>query len=130
MIEKYKGNKDFLKMSNATIRDTSLSLEARGLLAVILSFPENYNITNAELVELSGLSKRTINRLLLELESSGRYFSTKKVGGAKRVEWERNFYDLSATSGAYKKTYSKRQYKRQYKRQKGKPLVFDSRFTN
>ncbi|MDO4317220.1 MAG: helix-turn-helix domain-containing protein [Lachnospiraceae bacterium] len=53
------------------LRDSGLSLRAKGLLATMLSYPEGRRVTADTWAELSGGSIRTIYNVIKELEKKG-----------------------------------------------------------
>lgn len=70
-IIRAKHNKDFTQINNATLREKGLSLRARGLLAYMLSFPDNWEFSVCNIVAETGESDRTVRRILAELEKQG-----------------------------------------------------------
>lgn len=70
-IIRAKHNKDFTQIKNATLREKGLSLRARGLLAYMLSFPDNWEFSVCNIVAETGESDRTVRRILAELEKQG-----------------------------------------------------------
>lgn len=64
-------NKDYTVMSNYHLRDSSLSLKAKGLLSQMLSLPEGWDYTLSGLAEINKESKDAIRSAVNELEQSG-----------------------------------------------------------
>ena len=77
-IIRAKHNKDFTQINNATLREKGLSLRARGLLAYMLSFPDNWEFSVCNIVAETGESEYMINKTLSELEKAG-FFSRIRV---------------------------------------------------
>lgn len=77
-IIRSKHNKDFTQINNATLREKGLSLRARGLLAYMLSFPDNWEFSVCNIVAETGESEYMINKTLSELEKAG-FFSRIRV---------------------------------------------------
>lgn len=89
---------NYSAIKNETLRDASLSWEARGLLAYLLSRPDNWQIS---VVDLTKQSKhqgiKVIRRLLKELESRG-YVERKRVTGDDgRFVWTSVVYESPST---------------------------------
>jgi len=75
-------NKDYTVMSNHHLRNTYLSLKAKGLLSLMLSLPENWDYTLHGLayISLDGLS--SIRAAVGELESAG-YLKRRRLRNNK-----------------------------------------------
>ena len=63
--------KDFTVMSNHHLRNSELSLKAKGLLSQMLSLPENWDYTLAGLSNINRESKDAIRSAINELERAG-----------------------------------------------------------
>ena len=63
--------KDYTVMSNYHLRDTNLSLKAKGLLSQMLSLPEGWDYTLAGLAAINRESKDAIRSAVNELEQAG-----------------------------------------------------------
>lgn len=59
--------KPYLMISKATLADHTMSFEARGFLAFLLTKPDNWRIRVDQLAEETGLSQATVYRLLNKL---------------------------------------------------------------
>ena len=70
-------NNNFSIVSNAIIRDTNLSLKARGLLILMLSLPDCWQFSIKGLATLSGEGNDSIRGGIKELEEVG-YLSRKR----------------------------------------------------
>ena len=64
-------NKNYTVMSNFHLRDERLSLKAKGLLAMILSLPDDWKYSIEGLASISKESRSSINSGLKELEAAG-----------------------------------------------------------
>ena len=64
-------SRDYTVMSNYHLRDTSLSLKAKGLLSQMLSLPEGWDYTLSGLSEINRESKDAIRSAVNELEKAG-----------------------------------------------------------
>lgn len=68
---------DYTVMSNAHLRDKSLSLKGKGLLSVMLSLPDDWEYTIAGLVAISKENETAIKSTLDELKKCGYLVVTK-----------------------------------------------------
>lgn len=64
--------KDFTIMSNHHLRNTELSLKAKGLLSLMLSLPEDWDYTTKGLAHICKDGVDSITTALKELERHGR----------------------------------------------------------
>lgn len=71
-------NRNYITMSNFHLRDDRLSMEAKGLMSVILSFPDNWNNSIKEIEEICKENKLFIESTLKELEKYGYIKITKE----------------------------------------------------
>ncbi len=63
--------RDYTVMSNHHLRDTNLSLKAKGLLSMMLSLPEDWNYTTRGLAKICKEGVDAIGAALRELERAG-----------------------------------------------------------
>ena len=70
-IIRAKHNKDFTQINNATLREKGLSLRARGLLAYMLSFPDEWAFSVNSLSENCGETRYAILASIAELRREG-----------------------------------------------------------
>ncbi len=63
--------KDYTVMANFHLRDTSLSLKAKGLLSLMLSLPENWDYTTKGLASICKDGVDSISATVKELEKAG-----------------------------------------------------------
>ena len=68
---KFGRRKPFTTIYNSVIRDTRLSLKARGLFAVMASLPEDWEFTVGGLAKAAGVGKDSIRTTLNELQEIG-----------------------------------------------------------
>lgn len=66
-------------MSNAHLRDTNLSLKAKGLLSVMLSLPEDWDYSITGLVAICKENETEIKATLDELDEFGYLEVTEKM---------------------------------------------------
>ena len=74
--------KDYTVMANHHLRNTKLSLKAKGLLSLMLSLPENWDYTIKGLASICKDGIDSINATIKELESEG-YIKRSRVRNAK-----------------------------------------------
>lgn len=89
-------NKGFTILNNQILRDKRLSMKARGLLAYVLSLPEDWDFTVAGLSVAAGMGKAAVNSGLHELESAG--YLTRRMLRAEDgtfLDIEYTFYEQS-----------------------------------
>lgn len=70
-ILRNRTQKNFTIVSNGILQEKSLSLKERGMLATLLSFPDNWNFTVAGLMEIIPERKDAINNAINSLEKKG-----------------------------------------------------------
>ena len=64
-------DRPYLVVSKETVRDRSVSLEARGFLMFLLAKPDDWQIRPEQIAEECGKNRATIYRLLLKLIDAG-----------------------------------------------------------
>ena len=109
MIKRSEHEKEFTIIANTALRDTRLSAKARGILATILSLPDDWIFSEAGLLTLfpqieekgkckKGNGKKAIKEGLKELEKYG-YLYKRKVMPSKethgRITYEYTFFEQS-----------------------------------
>ena len=87
-ILRIEKNEDYTILPNHVLNDTRLSLEARGLLAYLLSKPNHWRVNSRALVHISPAGRDKIQRILRELERYG-YLERRRVRGeGGKFVWE------------------------------------------
>lgn len=88
--------RQYVAISNDTIRDNRLSFAARGLLAYILSFSNDWVITRSRLIAATGATEYEIKKLMKELTDNG-YCRVVRVprGDRRGTKWQAEFYEVS-----------------------------------
>ena len=89
-------NKDFTVMSNTHLKDTHLSLKAKGLQSVMLALSEDWEYSIQGLVSICKEQETAITSTLNELKEFGyvrveKKYPTKENGG--RIEYIYNIYE-------------------------------------
>jgi hypothetical protein len=80
-ITRAEHKRDYFSMTNAAARDRRLSLEARGLLALMLSHADGY-VMDTKALEAEGIGQWAQDRVLAELSAAG-YAKRERVQRAK-----------------------------------------------
>ena len=84
-------NRNYTTMSNYHLRDTRLSLKAKGLLSVILSLPEDWDYSVHGLSYICKEGTDAIRQAIWELEQAGYIFRSRnrnEKGQLKNAEYE------------------------------------------
>lgn len=92
MVFRVKKTKNYTVMSNYHLRDTRISLKAKGLLSQMLSLPEDWNYTAKGLASINKEHFNTIRAVILELEKAG--YIVRRQKREKSGEWNRMEYDI------------------------------------
>ena len=108
-IYRAEKNKDYTIMSNAHLKDTRLSLKAKGLLSYMLSLPDDWKFSTRGLVSHCREGADAVRVALKELEAAG-YLRRTRIrsgnGSFAEEEWEiheipeKNFSGNTAYGGA------------------------------
>lgn len=70
-VRKHNKDKNFTVIDNGLFKDKRLSLKAKGLMAMLLSFPENWEFSESGLTALSQDGRTSVRSGLVELEKTG-----------------------------------------------------------
>lgn len=73
----YNYEAGYVVMRNTHLQDRSLSLKAKGLLSVMLSYPDGVECSTLGLLPLNRNGKETITTILKELSDKGYVTATK-----------------------------------------------------
>lgn len=83
---------NFQILPNATARDKRLSFRARGLLVLMLSYPENWQFNRDWLArQTDGEGVSAVRTALTELENAG-YLTRRRIRVNGRFDWEHTVY--------------------------------------
>ena len=82
--------RDYTVMSNYHLKDTGLTLKAKGLLSMMLSLPDEWNYTTRGLASICKESVETIGKTLRELEKCG----VSDLQAASGQEWPDHRYRI------------------------------------
>ena len=80
-VYRVERTRDYTVMSNFHLKDTSLSLKAKGLLSMFLSFPEDWNYSTRGLAAICKEGVDAIGSAIKELEKAG-YIIRRQLRGA------------------------------------------------
>ena len=81
-------NREYVVMSNRFLRNKEMSLKAKGLLALCLSLPENWDYSMNGLVAICKENITAVKSALKELEEHGHLKIIKKKGAKGRFVYE------------------------------------------
>ena len=80
-VYRVERTRDYTVMSNFHLKDTDLSLKAKGLLSMFLSFPDNWNYSTRGLAAICKEGVEAIGNTIKELEKAG-YIIRRQLRGA------------------------------------------------
>ena len=80
-VYRVERTRDYTVMSNYHLKDTSLSLKAKGLLSMFLSFPEDWNYSTRGLAAICKEGVDAISTAIRELEKAG-YIIRRQLRGS------------------------------------------------
>lgn len=93
-VFKIHKDENYTVMSNIHLKDSRLSLKAKGLLSVMLSLPENWDYSINGLVAICNQEKEhAVRSALTELKECG-YVEIKKFHINGRYQYEYNVYEV------------------------------------
>ena len=97
-IKRIQKSKNYSIISNEILKRKDLSLKAKGLMSLILSFPDSWELSVNGLVAIVKESKNTIYSILKELNGFG-YVERNRVtdNTGKVVKWELLVYEKPHT---------------------------------
>lgn len=97
-IKRIQKSKNYSIISNEILRRKDLSLKAKGLMSLILSLPDSWDLTVNGLVEIIKESKNTVYSILKELNSFG-YVERNRITDStgKVIKWELIVYEQPHT---------------------------------
>ena len=97
-IKRIQKSKNYSIISNEILRRKDLSLKAKGLMSLILSLPDSWDLTVNGLVEIIKESKNTVYSILKELNKFG-YVERNRITDStgKVIKWELIVYESPHT---------------------------------
>ena len=94
--------KDYTVMSNYHLKESDMSLKAKGLLSLLLSLPDDWNYSISGLVSICKENETAIKNILDELKQFG-YLEITKVypneSKSGRIEYVYNIYEKPKQEG-------------------------------
>lgn len=94
-------NREYVVMNNKFLRNKEMSLKAKGLLALCLSLPDDWDYSINGLVAISKENLTAIRSGLKELEKHGHLKINKKKNEQGRFEYEYVIYETPAIENLY-----------------------------
>lgn len=93
MIETFKvsKNKHYIAMSNYHLTDPRLSMQAKGLLTLLLSLPDDWEYSTDALKSMTREDEFAIQKTINELTAAG-YFKTEVVRDIKGVPYRTEYF--------------------------------------
>ena len=94
MIERSPHRERFTRIDNHAIESRALSMQALGLLAYLLSRPDDWNPERVQLAGQFTNGRDAVAAALRELEAAGHLTRRRERGEAGRWEWKRVVHEL------------------------------------
>lgn len=96
VIRVQKRPNNFVMMDKSFLEDTRLSYKAKGILAYLLSKPDNWKVIVGNLVNYSTDGKASVYAGLKELKECGYYEKTpvRNDKGTRIIRWESTVYEI------------------------------------
>lgn len=92
-IKKEGSAKQYTIINNHLLKNTDLSLKAKGLLCLMFSLPEDWNFSTKGLTSIVKDGERSVRSTLKELEDN-RYLIRKPIhDGAHIIDWEYQIFE-------------------------------------
>ena len=93
-IKRIQKSKNYSIISNEILKRKDLSLKAKGLMSLILSLPDDWDLNVNGLVKIVKESKNTVYSILKELNGFG-YVERKRItdNSGKVIKWELIVYE-------------------------------------
>lgn len=84
-------NKHYFAMSNYHLEDTRLSIQAKGLLTLFLSLPDDWEFSMEELKGMMREEEASIDKIIVELTAAG-YFKSVVIRDEKGRIIKREYF--------------------------------------
>lgn len=96
LIVKSKLNKDFAIIPNKLLRDTNLSLKAKGLICILLSLPDDWAVYKSQLHQFSCDGRDATVNAFNELVDKGYITGIKRINSRGQFDgWDYVVYSES-----------------------------------
>lgn len=99
-IIRIKKEREYVSIANTILQNKTLTWEARGIMAYLLSKPDGWECRNYDLVNQGPAGRHIVQRILKELQEAGYIHRYQKSDGHK-IEWVTEIYEtpeLNTTS--------------------------------
>lgn len=93
MIVRSRRKTNFTVMSNVGLRDERLSFKARGVLAYLLSMPDNWKVSDRHLATIGPDGRHLVQAALKELEECGYLVRERRHTKGGTFIWDSVIYD-------------------------------------
>lgn len=115
MTFKVEKTKNYTVMSNTHLRD-NMSVQAKGLLSIMLSLPEDWDYSIKGLCAISGESEYSVKMMLKELKDKG-YLVVRRLSPDEtsngRIGWEYSVYEQPQKQEGEKQSIEKQPIEKQ-----------------
>lgn len=101
-ILRVKKEEKYAVISNEPLNNKSLTWEARGVMAYLLSKPDGWECRNYDLVNQGPASEHIIRRVLKELQEAGYIYRYRKSEGRGKIEWVTEIYETPELNTAFR----------------------------
>jgi predicted GNAT superfamily acetyltransferase len=99
LIVKSKLNKDFAIIPNKLLRDTNLSLKAKGLICILLSLPDDWAVYKGQLQQFSSDGRDATINSFNELLDKGYITGVQRINSRGQFDgWDYVVYSESVLS--------------------------------
>ena len=99
MIIRSRREHNYTIVANEVLEHTRLSFAAKGLLAYLLSRPDNWSVSYRQLATVGCDGEHTTRRLLRELEVTGYLVRVRTRDEAQQIQWVSTVYDTPQAGG-------------------------------
>lgn len=90
-ILKVSKNEHYITMSNYHLKDPRLSIQAKGLLTLLLSMPDDWEYSTDALKSMMREDEFAIQRIINELTAAG-YFRTEVIRDLKGIPYRTEYF--------------------------------------
>ena len=92
-IIRVKKSHSYTVIDNDPLHNKSLTWAARGMLAYLLTKPDDWTVRTSDLIKQSPAGRRATNTIIKELKEAG-YMTRHRVSGkGGKIEWETEVYE-------------------------------------
>lgn len=83
----------YAQVNRKLLQDRSLSFQARGLLAYVLSKPRNWEARDHDLMKEGGIGEYALRSILRELKAQGYACRVRSRGARGKLDWDLEIYE-------------------------------------